>query len=137
MTKSLLTAGVTTIAGGRWNQGSGHIDGPSEDAKFSNDFDVVYVGSSCSLLVIDRGNKAIREIELNYDDCNTQYADSLNLGIKNTIIPVVFIYRSSHINPSSLPFILIGDMKSTISMCRGSIAGCCRFFRLSSCSTPT
>lgn len=79
--RKISDTGVTTIAGGRWNQGSGHIDGPSEDAKFSNDFDVVYVGSSCSLLVIDRGNKAIREIELNYDDCNTQYADSLNLGV--------------------------------------------------------
>jgi len=85
-----LTAGVTTIAGGRWNQGSGHIDGPSEDAKFSNDFDVVYVGSSCSLLVIDRGNKAIREIELNYDDCNTQYADSLNLGRTKNLTPAMF-----------------------------------------------
>ncbi|KAJ1441635.1 Six-bladed beta-propeller, TolB-like [Sesbania bispinosa] len=35
-------AGVTTIAGGKSNV-AGYRDGPSEDAKFSNDFDVVYV----------------------------------------------------------------------------------------------
>ncbi|GKE35433.1 NHL repeat-containing protein, partial [Tanacetum coccineum] len=42
---------VTTIAGGKAGR-RGHVDGPSEDAKFSNDFDVLYIGSSCSLLVI-------------------------------------------------------------------------------------
>ena len=68
-----LSAGVTTIAGGKWSRGGGHIDGASEEAKFSSDFDVVYVGSSCSLLVIDRGNKAIREIQLHFDDCAYQY----------------------------------------------------------------
>ncbi|KAG7016179.1 hypothetical protein SDJN02_21283 [Cucurbita argyrosperma subsp. argyrosperma] len=90
--RKISDTGVTTIAGGRWNQGNGHIDGPSEDAKFSNDFDVVYVGSSCSLLVIDRGNSAIREIELNYDDCNTQYADSLNLGVVLLVAAGLFGY---------------------------------------------
>ncbi|KAJ6894992.1 LOW QUALITY PROTEIN: hypothetical protein NC652_028666 [Populus alba x Populus x berolinensis] len=47
-------------------------DGPSEDAKFSNDFDVVYVHSICSLLVIDRGNAALRQISLNQEDCDYQ-----------------------------------------------------------------
>ncbi|XP_010271980.1 PREDICTED: uncharacterized protein LOC104607906 [Nelumbo nucifera] len=74
-------AGVTTIAGGKWGRGMGHVDGPSEDAKFSNDFDVVYVGSSCSLLVIDRGNQAIREIQLHFDDCAYQYGSGFPLGI--------------------------------------------------------
>lgn len=72
--------GVTTIAGGKWNRGGGHVDGPSEDAKFSSDFDVVYIGSSCSLLVIDRGNKAIREIQLHFDDCAYQYGSGFPLG---------------------------------------------------------
>lgn len=58
----------------------GHVDGPSEDAKFSNDFDVVYIGSSCSLLVIDRGNQAIREIQLPFDDCAYQYGSGFPLG---------------------------------------------------------
>lgn len=62
------------------------MDGPSEDAKFSNDFDVVYLGSSCSLLVIDRGNKAIREIQLNFDDCAYQYGSGFPLGIICNII---------------------------------------------------
>ncbi|THF96545.1 hypothetical protein TEA_006026 [Camellia sinensis var. sinensis] len=39
--------------GGKWSRGGGHVDCLSEDAKFSDDFDVVYVGSSCSLLVAD------------------------------------------------------------------------------------
>ncbi|XP_057493996.1 uncharacterized protein LOC130779395 isoform X2 [Actinidia eriantha] len=72
-------AGVTTIAGGKWGRGGGHVDGPSEDAKFSNDFDVVYIGSSCSLLVIDRGNQAIREIQLHFDDCAYQYGSGFPL----------------------------------------------------------
>ncbi|KAH9314948.1 hypothetical protein KI387_023575 [Taxus chinensis] len=72
--------GVTTIAGGRSNK-AGHVDGPSEGAKFSSDFDVVYVSSTCSLLVVDRGNQAIREISLQYDDCAYNYATSYPSGI--------------------------------------------------------
>lgn len=72
--------GVVTIAGGSREQGLGHVDGPSEGAKFSSDFDVVYIRSSCSLLVVDRGNQAIREIQLHDDDCSHQHDDNLNLG---------------------------------------------------------
>ncbi|PIA62123.1 hypothetical protein AQUCO_00200252v1 [Aquilegia coerulea] len=79
--RKISDGGVTTIAGGNGGRGGGHIDGPSEDAKFSTDFDVVYVGSSCSLLVIDRGNQAIREIQLHYDDCAYQYESGFPLGI--------------------------------------------------------
>lgn len=75
-----LLLGVTTIAGGKRNRG-GHLDGPSENAKFSTDFEVVYVGSSCSLLVIDRGNQAIREIQLNFDECAYQYETGFPLGM--------------------------------------------------------
>lgn len=62
-------AGVTTIAGGKSNV-AGYRDGPSEDSKFSNDFDVVYVRPTCSLLVVDRGNAALRQISLNQEDCD-------------------------------------------------------------------
>lgn len=62
------------------------MDGPSEDAKFSNDFDVIYIGSSCSLLVIDRGNRAIREIQLHFDDCAYQYGSGFPLG--NLFYPI-------------------------------------------------
>ncbi|XP_028549428.1 uncharacterized protein LOC110095212, partial [Dendrobium catenatum] len=78
--RKVSDTGVTTIAGGKWNKG-GHMDGPSEDAKFSNDFEVVYIGSSCSLLVVDRGNQAIREIQLHFDDCAYQYENSFPLGL--------------------------------------------------------
>lgn len=82
----LLRAGVVTIAGGKLGRGGGHVDGPSEDAKFSDDFDLVYVGSSCSLLVVDRGNQAIREIQLQEDDCSQQEDNNLHLGKVQKII---------------------------------------------------
>ncbi|XP_010660945.1 uncharacterized protein LOC100266244 isoform X2 [Vitis vinifera] len=90
--RKISDAGVTTIAGGKWGRGGGHVDGPSEDAKFSNDFDVVYIGSSCSLLVIDRGNQAIREIQLHYEDCAYQYNGSFHLGIAVLVAAGFFGY---------------------------------------------
>ncbi|CAA6670629.1 unnamed protein product [Spirodela intermedia] len=90
--RKISDTGVTTIAGGsKWSKG-GHVDGPSEDAKFSNDFEVVYIGSSCSLLVIDRGNQAIREIQLNFDDCAYQYGSGFPLGIAVLIAAGFFGY---------------------------------------------
>ncbi|KAL3526435.1 hypothetical protein ACH5RR_011091 [Cinchona calisaya] len=79
--RKISDSGVVTIAGGKGFRGGGHVDGPSEDAKFSDDFDVVYIGSSCSLLVVDRGNQAIREIQLHDDDCSYHYDDNTHLGI--------------------------------------------------------
>ncbi|KAI3675040.1 hypothetical protein L1987_84622 [Smallanthus sonchifolius] len=64
-------AGVTTIAGGK-SSVAGYRDGPSEDAQFSTDFDVIYVRPTCSLLVVDRGNAALRQISLNQEDCDFQ-----------------------------------------------------------------
>ncbi|CAL1357986.1 unnamed protein product [Linum trigynum] len=82
--RKISEGGVTTIAGGKKNRAGGHIDGPSEEAKFSNDFDVLYVGSSCSLLVVDRGNQAIREIQLHDEDCsNYQDYSTFHLGNQN------------------------------------------------------
>lgn len=90
--RKISDTGVTTIAGGKRGRGGGHVDGPSEDAKFSNDFDVVYIGSSCSLLVIDRGNKAIREIQLHFDDCAYQYGSGFPIGIAVLIAAGFFGY---------------------------------------------
>ncbi|KAL3526032.1 hypothetical protein ACH5RR_014404 [Cinchona calisaya] len=84
--------GVVTIAGGKWSRGGGHVDGPSEDAKFSDDFDVVYVASSCSLLVVDRGNQAIREMQLQDDDCSYHYVDNSHLGVAVLVAAGFFGY---------------------------------------------
>ncbi|XP_022981228.1 uncharacterized protein LOC111480428 [Cucurbita maxima] len=70
--RKIVDAGVTTIAGGKTNV-PGYSDGPGEEAKFSNDFDVIYVRRTCSLLVVDRGNAALRQITLNKEDCDYQY----------------------------------------------------------------
>ncbi|KAF8413705.1 hypothetical protein HHK36_001697 [Tetracentron sinense] len=78
-------AGVTTIAGGKSNV-AGYRDGPSEDAKFSSDFDVVYVGHTCSLLVVDRGNAALRQISLQEEDCEYQYDSISATGIRRWLL---------------------------------------------------
>ncbi|CAM0913899.1 unnamed protein product [Alopecurus aequalis] len=78
--RKISDTGVTTIAGGKSVRG-GHMDGPSDDAKFSTDFEIRYISSSCSLLVIDRGNQAIREILLQPDDCEHQDEAGFPLGV--------------------------------------------------------
>ncbi|PIN24949.1 hypothetical protein CDL12_02337 [Handroanthus impetiginosus] len=90
--RKISDTGVSTIAGGKRGRGGGHVDGPSEDAKFSNDFDVLYLGSSCSLLVIDRGNKAICEIQLHFGDCAYQHGSGFPLGIAVLIAASFFGY---------------------------------------------
>ncbi|XP_019422258.1 PREDICTED: uncharacterized protein LOC109331915 isoform X2 [Lupinus angustifolius] len=90
--RKISDSGVTTIAGGKSSRGRGHVDGPSEEARFSDDFDVVYVGSSCSLLVIDRGSQAIREIHLRFDDCAYQYGSGFPLGIAMLVLAGFFGY---------------------------------------------
>ncbi|KAM3222546.1 putative protein isoform X2 [Capsicum annuum] len=72
-------AGVTTIAGGK--SIPGYRDGPSEDAQFSSDFDVIYVRPTCSLLVIDRGNAALRQISLSQEDCDYQYSSVSTIDV--------------------------------------------------------
>ncbi|KAF8670527.1 hypothetical protein HU200_050548 [Digitaria exilis] len=84
-------SGVTTIAGGKSNI-PGYRDGPSEDAKFSTDFDVVYVKKMCSLLVIDRGNAALRKIALPQEDCTYQDSSLLSSDIILVIGAVVAGY---------------------------------------------
>ncbi|KAG8072248.1 hypothetical protein GUJ93_ZPchr0006g45766 [Zizania palustris] len=89
--RKISDTGVTTIAGGKSSRG-GHVDGPSDDAKFSTDFEVRYIGSSCSLLVIDRGNQAIREIQLHFDDCVYQYEADFPLGLALLLAAAFFGY---------------------------------------------
>ena len=72
---------MTTIAGGKSNV-AGYRDGPSEGAMFSADFDVIYVRPTCSLLVIDRGNAALRQISLTQEDCDYQYSSISAAGLE-------------------------------------------------------
>lgn len=73
---------MTTIAGGKSNV-AGYRDGPSEDAQFSSDFDVIYVRPTCSLLVIDRGNAALRQISLNQEDCDLHSTSVSSTGFEH------------------------------------------------------
>ena len=66
--KFLLVGHTTTIAGGL-SSGSGRRDGPAQNATFSTDFELVYVPKICALLVADRGNRLIRQINLKPEDC--------------------------------------------------------------------
>ena len=129
-----LFLGVTTIAGGKWNR-EGHVDGPSEDAKFSNDFEVVYIGSSCSLLVVDRGNQAIREIQLHFDDCACQYETVLPLGRTCHYLSLHLLFFFSEEDNNlicRLTSLLSQDhlMTSLGFHCRNCSAFCCWFLWL-------
>ncbi|CAN0857372.1 hypothetical protein LINGRAHAP2_LOCUS6731 [Linum grandiflorum] len=85
--RKISEEGVTTIAGGgKWSRGGGRVDGPSEDSKLSTDFDVHYVRSSCSLLVVDRGNQAIREIQLHDEDCDYEDDTTYPLAIAMLVV---------------------------------------------------
>uniref|UniRef100_A0A1J3IR56 NHL repeat-containing protein 2 n=1 Tax=Noccaea caerulescens TaxID=107243 RepID=A0A1J3IR56_NOCCA len=86
-------SGVTTIAGGKSNV-AGYRDGPSEDAKFSDDFDIVYVRPTCSLLVIDRGNAALRQISLSEEDCDYQSSSISSTDIFLVIAAVLLGYAT-------------------------------------------
>lgn len=85
--------GVTTIAGGKSNI-AGYRDGPSESAMFSTDFDVIYLRPTCSLLVVDRGNAALRQISLNQEDCDYQYTSISDIDIFMVIGAIVVGYAS-------------------------------------------
>lgn len=70
-TRSVLCVvwlGVTTIAGGSLRK-AGYVDGPAQQAQFSDDFELTFVPGMCALLISDHGNNRIRQIDLKRDDC--------------------------------------------------------------------
>ncbi|OEL35764.1 hypothetical protein BAE44_0003219 [Dichanthelium oligosanthes] len=107
--RKISDTGVTTIAGGKSGRG-GHVDGPSDEAKFSTDFEVRYIGSSCSLLVIDRGNQAIREIQLHFDDCVYQYEAGFPLGVALLLAAAFFGYMLALLQRRALGMYSNGDV---------------------------
>eukprot|EP00268_Persea_americana_P014710 TRINITY_DN1659_c0_g1_i2.p1 TRINITY_DN1659_c0_g1~~TRINITY_DN1659_c0_g1_i2.p1 ORF type:complete len:373 (+),score=37.04 TRINITY_DN1659_c0_g1_i2:104-1120(+) len=66
--RKIMQSGVTTIAGGYSNT-TGHTDGPAQNASFSNDFDLTFLPRRCILLISDRGNRLIRQMNLKPGDC--------------------------------------------------------------------
>ncbi|OMO78173.1 hypothetical protein CCACVL1_14606 [Corchorus capsularis] len=67
--RKITTSGnVTTIAGG-YTRVVGNKDGPSQNATFSNDFELAIVAERCILLVVDHGSQTIRQIDLKSADC--------------------------------------------------------------------
>lgn len=72
--RKISKSGVSTIAGGTAGK-TGHADGPSQEALFSNDYDLTFIPSICALLVSDRGNRLIRQIKLPPSDC-VQHSES-------------------------------------------------------------
>lgn len=97
--------GVTTIAGGKSNI-AGYRDGPSESAMFSTDFDVIYLRPSCSLLVVDRGNAALRQISLNQEDCDYQYTSISQIDIFMVIGAILVGYASCMLQQGCVPSFL-------------------------------
>ncbi|VFQ73546.1 unnamed protein product [Cuscuta campestris] len=94
--RKISTNGVVTIAGGKWLKGEeGDMERASEDAKLSSDFDVVYVRSSCSLLVIDRGNRAIKAIQLHRTDCSHHNHNSSHPCTSLVVASCLFGYMLS------------------------------------------
>ncbi|KAK4802979.1 hypothetical protein SAY86_001182 [Trapa natans] len=96
-------SGVTTIAGGKSNA-AGYRDGPSEDAKFSSDFDVIYIRPTCSLLVVDRGNAALRQIALDQEDCDYQYSSISPTDVLMVIGAVLVGYTACMLHQGYGPF---------------------------------
>jgi hypothetical protein len=77
---------TTTIAGGH-SSGTGRRDGPAQNATFSPDFELVYVPRICALLVADRGNRLIRQINLRPEDC----AHETQKGLGNTTVSIIAV----------------------------------------------
>ncbi|XP_062192831.1 uncharacterized protein LOC133896272 [Phragmites australis] len=67
--RKVAPSGFTSTIAGGLSSGNGHRDGPAQNATFSPDFELVYVPKICALLVADRGNRLVRQINLKLEDC--------------------------------------------------------------------
>ncbi|KAL2519510.1 NHL domain-containing protein [Abeliophyllum distichum] len=77
--RKITKSGVTTIAGG-YSHKIGHDDGPTRNASFSSDFELVFIPKKCALMVSDRGNKLIRQINLKSEDCTAHSGSGLGMS---------------------------------------------------------
>ncbi|KAF6169292.1 hypothetical protein GIB67_013722 [Kingdonia uniflora] len=61
--------GVTTTIAGGFSGKTGNVDGPAQNASFSEDFELAFVPDVCALLITDRGNRLVRQMKLKAQDC--------------------------------------------------------------------
>uniref|UniRef100_A0A804LWW1 NHL domain-containing protein n=1 Tax=Zea mays TaxID=4577 RepID=A0A804LWW1_MAIZE len=85
--RKVAPSGYTTTIAGGFSSGPGHRDGPAQNATFSPDFALVYVPKICALLVADRGNRMVRQINLKPEDC----AHEKQSGLGNTLVSFIAV----------------------------------------------
>ncbi|KAM0866727.1 hypothetical protein ACQ4PT_042451 [Festuca glaucescens] len=85
--RKVAPSGYTTTIAGGYSAGTGRRDGPAQNATFSPDFELVYVPKICALLVADRGNRLIRQINLKPEDC----AHETQKGLGNTTVSIIAV----------------------------------------------
>ncbi|PIN16862.1 hypothetical protein CDL12_10478 [Handroanthus impetiginosus] len=115
--RKITKSGVTTIAGG-YSQKTGRTDGPARNALFSNEFGLTFIPERCALMISDRGNRLIRQINLKAADCKkhsgsvlgTTSSWLLGLGLSGLIGLIIGLVIRPYIIPhtgsrqaSSLP----------------------------------
>ena len=83
---------TTTVAGGL-SSGPGHRDGLAQNATFSADFELVYVPKICALLVADRGNRMVRQINLKPEDCAHEKQSGKILNGPPTCFNLILLHR--------------------------------------------
>jgi hypothetical protein len=95
---------TTTIAGG-YSRKTGNTDGPAQNASFSNDCELVYMHKQCALLVVDRGNRLIRQINLNSKDCAHEKRQSGLGAALITMIAIASLLLGSVLGFVARPFL--------------------------------
>ncbi|XP_008781990.1 uncharacterized protein LOC103701628 isoform X5 [Phoenix dactylifera] len=85
--RKISRSGMTTTIAGGYSKKTGHIDGPAQNASFSNDFELVYVPNICALMISDRGTRLIRQMDLKPEDC----AHESQTGLGVTSVSVIAI----------------------------------------------
>ncbi|XP_066327105.1 uncharacterized protein [Miscanthus floridulus] len=85
--RKVAPSGYTTTIAGGLSSGHGRRDGLAQNATFSADFELVYVPKICALLVADRGNRMVRQINLKPEDC----AHEKQSGLGTTSVSVIAI----------------------------------------------
>ncbi|XP_020590606.1 uncharacterized protein LOC110031634 isoform X2 [Phalaenopsis equestris] len=99
-------SGVTTTIAGGYTQKEGHTDGSAQNATFSADFDLLFMHKMCSLLICDRGNRMIRQMDLKPEDCEEKPQSSKGLGaIPVSVIAAVALLCGLGLGFIARPFV--------------------------------